>query len=80
MPKEHRKKNSVVRKKYQKHGPEISGWICNCEISLHTHQKAPKHYAYEEAENVAKGRMYCLDLSKRHQLVSESLLKGMKST
>jgi hypothetical protein len=25
---------------HQKHEPEISGWVGNCETSLHSHQKA----------------------------------------
>jgi hypothetical protein len=43
IPEGHRRELQMAWKEYQKRGPEISGWIGNCETSLHSHQKAQKH-------------------------------------
>jgi hypothetical protein len=68
IPEEHRREFQKARKERQKHGPEISGWIDNCETSLHK--------ASEKEDNVEQGRMHCSDQSKWHQLVPESRLNG----
>jgi hypothetical protein len=75
IPEEHRRELQNARKEYPKHGHEISGWIGNCETSLHSNRKAQRHQAYEGEETVVQGRMHFAYRNKWNQLVSVGRLK-----
>jgi hypothetical protein len=50
------------------YGPDVAGWLGNCEASLRNRQKIQKRQTFEEVKHWGYGQMHCEVENKLHQI------------